>query len=157
MIVLYHGSYTEVSVPDLTHSRTNIDFGAGFYVTPLYDQAVRWAQRFKKRNGLAVVSYYTFEESSLDDLKVLKFDSYSEDWLDFIISCRQGTDISDYDVVIGGVANDKVFNTIELFFDGLIDKDVALSRLKFEQPNLQMCFRTEEALKKLNFEGSEIK
>ena len=63
--------------------------------------------------------------------------------------------ISDYDIVIGGVANDKVFNTVELYFDGLIDKNEALKRLRYEEPNLQICFRSMEALSSLHFEGSE--
>ncbi len=49
----------------------------------------------------------------------------------------------------------KVFNTVELFFDGLIDKSEAISRLRYEKPNLQICFRTEKALGLLRFEGSE--
>lgn len=36
-----------------------------------------------------------------------------------ILNCRSGKDITDYDLVMGGVANDKVFNTVELYFDGL--------------------------------------
>ena len=88
-------------------------------------------------------------------LKVLKFDSYSEEWLDFILNCRSGKDMTDYDLVLGGVANDKVFNTVELFFDGLIDKAEAINRLRYEKPNLQICFRTEKALSLLHFEGSE--
>ena len=59
------------------------------------------------------------------------------------------------DLVVGGVANDKVFNTVELFFDGLIDKTEAINRLRYEKPNLQICFRTEKALSLLRFEGSE--
>ena len=59
-------------------------------------------------------------------------------------------------LVAGGVANDKVFNTVELFFDGLIDKTEAINRLRYEKPNLQICFRTEKALSLLHFEGSEI-
>ena len=66
-----------------------------------------------------------------------------------------GKDSTDYDLVVGGVANDKVFNTVELFFDGLIDKTEAISRLRYEKPNLQICFRTEKALSLLHFEGSE--
>ena len=62
---------------------------------------------------------------------------------------------SDYDMVIGGVANDKVFNTVELFFDGLIDKTEAIGRLRYEKPNLQIAFRTDKALTYLHFEGSE--
>lgn len=89
-------------------------------------------------------------------MKVLKFDSYSEEWLDFVLTCRKGEDKSDYDIVIGGVANDKVFNTVELYFDGLIDKKEAINRLRYEQPNLQVCFRTQEIMDKyLRFEGSE--
>ena len=85
---------------------------------------------------------------------MLKFDAYSEEWLDFILNCRRGQDSTDYDLVIGGVANDKVFNTVELYFDGLIDKKEAINRLRYEKPNLQMAFRTEKALSYLKFEGS---
>lgn len=75
--------------------------------------------------------------------------------MSFILNCRSGNDTSVYDLVVGGVANDKVFNTVELYFDGLIDKSEALKRLRFEQPNLQMCFRTERALSCLRFLRSE--
>ena len=67
-----------------------------------------------------------------------------------------GKDAPDYDLVVGGVANDKVFNTVELFFDGWIDKAEAIKRLRYEKPNVQICFRTERALSLLHFEGSEI-
>lgn len=154
-MILYHGSYLEITAPDLKHSRPNVDFGRGFYVTPLYEQASKWCKKFKRRGKEGIVSSYNFDESIYTMLKVLKFDSYSEEWLDFILNCRSGKDRTDYDIVIGGVANDKVFNTIELFFDGLIDKVEAISRLRYEKPNLQICFRTEKALKYLHFEGSE--
>ena len=89
-------------------------------------------------------------------LKILKFDSYSEEWLDFILNCRTRNDSADYDIVIGGVANDKVFNTVELYFDSLIDKKEAIRRLRYEKPNLQVCFRTQKALDGyLHYEGSE--
>ncbi len=55
------------------------------------------------------------------------------------------------------MANDRVFNTVELFYEGLITKDEALGRLRFEHPNWQVCFRTQEALDAcLRFEGSEF-
>lgn len=156
-MTVYHGSYLEITNPDLAHSRTNVDFGCGFYTTPIREQAVKWCSKFKRRGQNAVVSSYDFDESAYDDLKVLKFDSYSEEWLDFILTCRRGKDTSDHDIVIGGVANDKVFNTVELYFDNLIDKNEAIRRLRYEKPNLQICFRTEISLQKyLHFEGSEI-
>ena len=155
-MILYHGSYLAVDQPDLRHSRSNVDFGKGFYTTPLREQAEKWCGRFQRRKMDAVLSIYHLDETCFDTCKVLKFDSYSEEWLDFILNCRTGKDTSDYDIVIGGVANDKVFNTVELYFDNLIDKNEALRRLKFEQPNLQVCFRNQHVLDQyLHFEGSE--
>lgn len=152
---LYHGSSVEVSKPDLRHSRSALDFGIGFYTTPIYEQAVKWSSRFKRRGQESIISCYTLKEEELQGLQVLQFETYSEEWLDFILTCRREHDTSDYDVVIGGVANDKVFNTVELYFDGLIDKNEAIKRLRFEKPNAQVCLRSEKALEKLHFERSE--
>ena len=155
-MILYHGSYLEIEKPDLAHSRDNVDFGRGFYTTPIYEQAVKWCGKFKRRGESGIVSKYEFDMESLEKWNVLEFDSYSEKWLDFILNCRSGKDATDYDIVIGGVANDKVFNTVELYFEGLIDKKEALNRLRYEKPNLQICFRTESVLEYLHFEGSEL-
>jgi hypothetical protein len=154
-MILYHGSFVMVDKPDLAHSRPNVDFGRGFYTTPIYEQAEKWCGRFKRRGKDSIVSSYEFDEGACETLKVLEFDAYSEAWLDFILNCRTGRDSSDYDLVIGGVANDKVFNTVELYFDGLIDKREAISRLRYEKPNLQIAFRTEKALSYLSFTGCE--
>lgn len=106
--------------PDLLHSRPNVDFGCGFYVTPLFEQAAKWCGKFKRRGKNGIISRYEYDENQETELKTLKFDSYSEEWLDFILNCRSGRDTTNYDLVIGGVANDKVFNTVELFWDGLL-------------------------------------
>lgn len=155
-MILYHGSYLEIAEPDLLHSRFNVDFGRGFYVTPLREQAAKWCSKYKRRGKDGIISQYVFDQSRETELKTLKFDSYSESWLDFILNCRSGIDETDYDLVAGGVANDKVFNTVELFLDGLIDRTEAINRLRYEKPNLQICFRTEKALKFLRFERSEM-
>ena len=154
-MILYHGSFVEINKPDLAHSRSNVDFGCGFYTTPLYEQAEKWCGKFKRRGKDGIISRYAYDESRETELKTVKFDSYSEEWLDFILNCRSGKDATDYDLVVGGVADDKVFNTVELFFDGLIDKKEAINRLRYEKPNLQICLRTEAALSLLRFEGSE--
>lgn len=73
----------------------------------------------------------------------------------FYFELQKRQDGTDYDLVIGGVANDKVFNTVELYFDGFIDKAEAIKRLQYEKPNLQIAFRTTKALSYLKFEGSE--
>lgn len=154
-MILYHGSYLAVEVPDLIHSRNNVDFGKGFYTTPIYDQAKSWCGKFLRRNREGIISRYRFDESACGSLKILCFDSYSEEWLDFILSCRSGHDTSDYDIVSGGVANDRVFNTVELYYEQLIDKAEAIKRLRYEKPNMQIAFRSEAALYYLHYEGSE--
>ena len=151
-MILYHGSFLEIAKPDLVHSRPNVDFGRGFCVTPLYGQAAKWCGKFKRRGKDGIISWYEYDENREAELK---FDSYSEEWLEFILNCRSEKDSTDYDLVVGGVANDKVFNTVELFFDGLIDKTEAINRLRYEKPNLQICFRTERALSLLRFKRSE--
>ena len=146
-MILYHGSYMAIETPNISFSRDNVDFGRGFYTTPIKEQAASWSYRFKKKHGQSIISIYEVDDHELRNrAKVLEFVTYSSEWLDFIISCRRGCNIGDYDVVIGGVANDKVFNTIELFFDGLIDKTEAIKRLRYEKPNQQYCFRNQEAI-----------
>ncbi|MBQ8706545.1 MAG: DUF3990 domain-containing protein [Succinivibrionaceae bacterium] len=155
-MILYHGSFVAVGKPDILHSRRNVDFGVGFYTTPLRDQAVKWCQKFKIRGKDAIISVYEFDESAFERYKCLRFDSYSEQWLDFVAACRRGADVSDYDIVAGGVADDRVFNTIELYLDGLIGRSEAIGRLRYEKPNCQISFRSQEVIdKELGFEGSE--
>jgi hypothetical protein len=155
-MIVYHGSYKEIVKPDIAHSRKNVDFGRGFYATPLLEQAQKWCRKFKGTMHSAVVSVYQFDENAYTECKVLRFDTYSEEWLDFILKCRRGVDNSDYDIVMGGVANDKVFNTVELFFDGLIDKKEAIKRLRYEKPNFQIAFRSQKVIEEyLRFERSE--
>ena len=155
-MILYHGSYVEIPRPNLIFSRENVDFGNGFYTTPIYDQAVKWCGKFKRRGKDAFVSKYQFDTNAFDSLQTLKFDTYSVEWLDFILNCRRGLDTSTYDIVIGGVANDKVFNTVELYFENLIGKEEAIKRLSYEKPNLQICFRTQKAIDFLKYEGSDM-
>ncbi len=154
-MIVWHGGSVVVSKPDLVHSRKAVDFGVGFYVTPIREQAERWCEKRKRRSGRAFLSCYEYDETAAAALKVLRFDSYSEAWLDFIVSCRAESDSTNWDVVIGGVANDRVFDTLEAFFDGFATKAQTIDRLKLQSPNLQICLRTSAALSVLKFQGSE--
>lgn len=155
-MIVYHGSTIEVSSPDIIHSRKTVDFGPGFYVTPLYEQAANWCNRFRKIVSAPILSTYELDDAVFQNTKSLVFDEYNEEWLDFVAACRKQKDNSDYDIVMGGVANDKVFNTIELYFNGRIDKLEALNRLKYEKPNVQICLRAQETIDQyLKFRGSK--
>lgn len=146
-MILYHASYADVKTPDTFHSRNDIDFGRGFYLTPLRDQAVSYAMRFTRRNKTAWLNSYNFDHEP-SEWKILIFDSYNREWLDFISKCRVGNDDTDFDLVIGGIANDKVLRTLDRFFRGEIDEDTALGLLKYEKPNIQYCIRSQAMLDK---------
>ena len=157
MIKVYHGSYITIPKPDLSFSRKKIDFGKGFYVTPIREQAINWAIRWKHRKKTPVLNIYSFADELLPGLKVKDFPEYNKEWLHFVVANRQEIIIdNDYDLICGGVANDKVFNTLELFFANLIPEEEALNRLKYEKPNKQICIRKQNLLDKLlHFESSE--
>lgn len=155
-MILYHGSDMEIRSPDIFHSRKNLDFGCGFYTTPLYQQAEKWCEKFIRRGKEGIISQYSFNETALNNCKILEFNSYSEEWLDFVTNCRIGIDTVEYDFIMGGVANDKVFNTCELYFKHYIDKNTALDRLRYENPNYQICLKKQEIIDQyLQFDRSE--
>lgn len=152
---LYHSSNVIVEHPDTHHSRLYLDFGCGFYLTSYYDQAVRYAQRFKRRGLPAWLNTYVF---SCDETiwKIRRYETYDKHWLDFVAQCRSGIDVGDYDMVIGGIANDRVIITLDRYFTGEISQEEALGLLKYEKPNIQYCIRTDKMLQEcLTFIGSE--
>lgn len=142
---LYHSSNVSVIKPDTYHSRDFLDFGKGFYLTSLHEQAVRYAQRFLRRQKEAWLNSYEFEFQS-SDWKILKFDSYDKGWLDFVAKCRAGNDDTDFDLIIGGVANDRVILTLDRYFEGELSENETLGLLKYEKPNIQYCIRSQAML-----------
>ena len=166
-MILYHGSYKVIEKPDLSFSRLRTDFGKGFYLTPLKAQAVSWSQRFLHGHSMAAVSLYEFlpkpDDKLPPDVKVLEFDTHNFDthnieWLNFITACRLGRPVdSEFDLIIGGVANDKVFDTLQLYFDNLIGAEEAIGRLRYNKPNFQYCLKTQVFIDMyLRFTGSEL-
>ena len=157
MMILYHGSYTAIQTPNIIHSRSRLDFGAGFYLTNIYEQAKKWAVRFRYRKCPCIVNVFELDYESVKKNYLFKtFESYDKEWLHFIICNREGQTVDDYDVIVGGVANDKVFNIIELFRNGLTSEEETLGKLKYEKPNWQMSIRNQEILDKyLKYQGSE--
>ena len=90
-------------------------------------------------------------------LYLIVFVAYDEEWLEFIVANRSGMNVADeYDYVEGGVANDRVVYTVNLYIAGLIELGSALRELSKHQPNNQMCILNQEILNKyLVYEGTE--
>jgi len=150
---LYHGSYTEINVIDLKKSKPYKDFGRAFYLTKYYEQAEIWANRLSgefKKEG--VVTEFEFDEYAYEDesLKVLKFDEYSEQWLDFIVYNRSKQNRThEYDIVEGPVADDAVTQQIDTYLAGKITKEEFLDELMYHKPTHQIAFCTLESLQML--------
>lgn len=147
-LTVFHGGYSAISQPQIIKGRNTKDFGPGFYCTIIREQAERWAKRFKT----PVVSTYTVRmDESLD---LIEFSEMTEEWLDFIISCRHG-EPHIHDIVIGPMANDQIYNYVADYIDGAITRSQFWALARFKYPTHQICFCTPRALRCLSFEESE--
>lgn len=157
-MLVFHGAMEEISKPDILHSRKQLDFGAGFYLAKDYEQAKKWAERFRKRGTFCVVNCYELDMEQIEKaFRTRIFPSYNKEWLEFIVANRKGEIVEPYDMISGGIANDRVFNTVELYFDGLITEMEALGRLQYQNPNWQICIRNQQMLDEyLHFQKSEV-
>lgn len=157
---LYHGSITKVESPQIIRNAVGRDFGCGFYTTDIREQAERWALRRKNtalRNGTpgaqAIVSVYEIDlDLAKKELDFKEFPAASMDWLELILSCRSDIHFTHpYDVVTGKIANDNVGETVSYVLAGIMRKEDAVERLKFQQINNQLAFCSGRALTFLEY------
>lgn len=124
------------------------DFGYGFYCTNFEKQAKRWALTKKNKH---VVNVYSYTENK--NLNCLIFKEMSDEWLDFVVSSRQGIS-HDYDIVEGPMADDTIWNYVDDFTRGFISRTAFWELVKFKYPTHQIVFCTEAALKCLEYARS---
>ncbi len=153
---LYHGSTYVVRRPTSSRGRANTDFGRGFYTTTSREQAEKWALIKKNRLGntaRAIVSCYDFDERLLNDdaLRVMHFDGPTAQWLDFVAGNRRGAVLHEYDLVLGPVANDKLYATIQLYEQGILSTSATIDQLQTHVLFDQLSFHTREACDRLVF------
>ena len=148
LMTVYHGGYMAVKQPEIRKGRNTKDFGTGFYCTVIKEQAQRWARRYDTK----VVSIY--EVRLRPTLKIKEFKDMTNEWLDFIIACRSGIP-HDFDIVIGAMADDQIYNYISDYMEGTITHEQFWVMAKFKYPTHQINFCTQEALKCLQYRGYE--
>ena len=74
-----------------------------------------------------------------------------------VIKCRSDLNFKHgYDIVTGKIANDNVGETVEYVLAGIMRKEDAVERLRFEKINDQICFCSEESLETLKFKESYV-
>ena len=154
---LYHGSNVIVEHPLVSIGRKDLDFGLGFYLTPLFEQAFKWAVRIKtvRRAEEAIVNTYEFTLPR--NCKIKRFDAYDKEWLDFIVDSRKGKQPWEgYDIIEGGVADDRVIDAVEAYINGYADVEHTLRQVVCHKPNYQICILSQEIVDKcLQFKSYE--
>ena len=157
---VYHGSYTAIDEIDLLKCKAGKDFGRGFYVTNIFSQAEVWASR-KGRNKNGVVTEFDFDEFFFEDdlVKVLRFEEYTEEWLDFILNRKNKSrkqQVHDYDIIEGPVADDDIATRISDYLAGNITKKQFLIDLTHKELSHQICFCTVQSLQALELQKGKI-
>jgi len=159
---LYHGSYTKIKEIDLAKCERYRDFGQGFYVTKFHKHAEDWAKKIGGKHGNnGFVTEFDFYETFFDaerHYKVLRFDGYSDQWLDFVIMNRDESykeQRHDYDFIEGPVANDKIQHRLRQFLRGRIPREIFLKELSYHEQTHQICFCTVKSLQTLQLVENE--
>ena len=156
-MTVYHGSYLAIRTIDLSLGRSNRDFGRGFYVTKFQKLAQEWANRKGEDNNTkGIVSEFVFDEYVWEDteLKLLRFEKYTENWLDFVVKNRTNRSrkqAHDYDIVEGPIADDAVTVRVNDYIRGDVSKQDFMKELKFRKSTHQICFCTTASLQALEY------
>ena len=136
-----------IHIIDLQKTSKKLDEAYSF----LKEQAEEWASRqADSRKEPGVLNVYEFDrESAIKEYRYLLFPAYDRNWLHFIVDSRNGLKPwVDYDIIEGGIANDRVVDTVNLFSLGLMDEETALARLSEHQPNNQICILNQGVIEK---------
>ena len=156
MLELYHGSNVVIDKIDLSYGHINKDFGKGFYLTSIFQQAQAMAERKARQyaDTKPVVTSFFFDDACLEsnELNVKVFHEVSEEWALFILQNRKASRINfkhDFDIVIGPVADDGVAQQLDLYEMGLIGLPQLIEGLRFRELNNQYYFGTDRAVAKL--------
>jgi hypothetical protein len=152
MITLFHAGYDVIKEPDVHYGRKNADFGQGFYTTDDSSFAGRWVR--EKSGAEVVVNKYELDESSLK-IKRLERD---RSWFEYIFSNRRvKPDIyADYDVIIGPIANDTIYETFGIITSGFLSDDEAMKLLMVGPCSYQIVLKSKKAADNLKFISSEV-
>lgn len=156
---LYHGSLEVVSEPRIITPNRTLDYGRGFYTTTSYEQAEQWVRRRKgAQHPVGYVNVYELADVFPDEIKQLRFETPTEEWVDFVMRNRteKGFEHS-FDIVYGPVANDRVYAAFALYESNLLDKEGLIRELRTYELVDQFLFHTEQSLQHLTFiEAKEV-
>ena len=149
---LYHGTNIEFYEIDLSKSNRFKDFGQGFYLTDIRQQAIDLSyKRAARDGGIPYVQEYEFDEKWLldDSFNILRFDGPTSEWAEFIYknrSRRQSEFHHNYDIVIGPIADDGVAYLLDRYEEGSYTINELAEQLKYKKLNNQYFFGTPRSI-----------
>ena len=163
---LYHGSNIAIDNINLAMCRPYKDFGQGFYLTDIEEQAEKMAIRVARIYGeKPIVNIYEIDDDFKDfkDLKDLKIKNFgiqtTEEWARFVMNNRSRvfTDIKNvlcnkdnkYDIVIGPVADDNMALLFRQYENEIIDFETLVKGMIYKETSSQYSFHTEKSVKLL--------
>lgn len=160
---LYHGSNIVIDSINLAMCRPYKDFGQGFYLTDIEEQAEKMATRVSKiYGGFPVVNIYEIDDDfrELSDLRIKDFGAHTtEEWAKFIMNNRNRTFADEksllcnrdnkYDIVIGPVADDNMALLFRQYENEIIDFSTLLKGMIYRKTSSQYSFHTEKSIKLL--------
>ena len=153
---LFHGSNTVIEGINLDKCKPYKDFGCGFYLTAIKEQASLMAKRTAFIYGReSVVTIFEFDEMAAyndSGLSIKRFDEPNEEWALFVMNNRnrsQEYSSHEYDIVIGPIADDVIATLFRNFEDGIIDIETLINRLKYKKISSQYFFHSQKAIKYL--------
>ena len=149
---LYHTGFSEIKSPDIHYGRVNADFGQGFYLSDDEEFSRRWAR--ERRDETTFLNKYELECKGL----LIKNFVKDKEWFNYIFSNRRRKPdaLSDYDVIIGPIANDTIYDTCGILTSGFVDDDTALKVLMVGSVYKQIVIKSERAVEALHFTSSEV-
>ena len=152
MIKLFHAGYEEIKTPDVFYGRKNADFGQGFYTTDDSSFASFWVR--EKKGAEVYVNSYELDETGL----LVKEFERTPEWFRYVFSNRRSMPDGyvDYDLIIGPVANDTIFDTLGIMTSGYLKDEEAMRLLCVGPCYRQITLKTKRAAAALRFVGSKI-
>ena len=160
---LFHGSNVDIDSISLAICRPYKDFGRGFYLTDIEEQAERMAVRVSRiYGGTPVVNSYEIEDDfrNIPDLRIKDFGvRTTEEWAKFVMNNRsraftdEKSDLCNkdnkYDIVIGPVADDNMALLFRQYENEIIDFDTLLKGMIYKKTSSQYSFHTIKSIKLL--------
>lgn len=165
---LYHGSNIVIESINLAMCRPYKDFGKGFYLTDIEEQAEKMAARVSKiYGGSPVVNTFEIQDDfrSIETIKIKDFGlETTEEWAKFVMHNRNRTftNVKDalcnkdnkYDIVIGPVADDNMALLFRQYENEIIDFETLLKGMIYKKTSSQYSFHTEKSIKLLRKVGN---